>query len=149
MSDPVIRPAGRAVRCVAALLDLAVLLSPALPLAAVAVVFDVPAVVYQVLPVAFVAVGIWLLVWQSFSGSSFGKSVLGLRLVRAVDYQPPGLSATLVRTFVFFATVGLAALPVLFAHPGLHDRAARLTVLDVANAADPLGPHRGRNPLRR
>ncbi|WP_197497669.1 RDD family protein [Mycobacterium sp. 1274756.6] len=144
-----VRRAGRAVRTVAALLDLAAMLSPALPLAAVATVFRVPAVVYIVLPLAFVLVWAWLQIWQAVGGTSFGKAILGLRLIRTADHRAPGLLRTLARSAVFILTAGLAGLPVLAGGTGLHDRLSGLTVLDVVNGADPLGPRRRRWADRR
>ncbi|MGV0633816.1 RDD family protein [Mycolicibacillus trivialis] len=144
-----VRLAGRAVRSVAALLDLAAMLSPALPLAAVATVFKVPAVVYIVVPLAFALVWAWLQVWQAVGGTSFGKAILGLRLIRTADHRAPGIARTLGRSAVFILTAGLAGLPVLNGRPGLHDRVSGLTVLDVVNGADPLGPRRRRWADRR
>lgn len=142
--DPsVYQPAGRVVRCSAFLLDLAAMLSPALPLAVIAALLGVAAVVYLVVPVGFVAIWAWMQIWQSLSGSTFGKSILGLRLVRAADFRPPGLAATLGRSLIFLLTVGVAGLPVLRGAPGWHDRLTGLTVLDVLNGADPVaGPPR-------
>ncbi|HTM84717.1 MAG TPA: RDD family protein [Mycobacterium sp.] len=136
-----ILPAGRTVRCSSFLLDLAAMLSPALPLSIIAALVGVAAVVYVVVPVGFVAIWAWMQIWQSMTGASFGKTVLGLRLVRAADYQPPGLVATLGRSLVFVFTLGIAGLPVLLGRgSGWHDRVGRLIVLDVANGADPIGP---------
>src|SRR5690625_2985930 len=132
-------PAGRGVRCSAFLLDLAAMLSPALPLAVIAALLGVAAVVYLVVPVGFVAIWAWMQIWQALSGTTFGKSILGLRLVRVADYRTPGLGATLARSLVFLLTLGLAGLPVLRGATGWHDRLTRLTVLDVLNGADPVG----------
>ena len=103
--------AGRDVRCASFLLDMAAMLSPALPLAAAAALLDVAEIVYVVVPVAFVAVWIWMQIWQGYTGMSFGKSMLGLRMINAADRSVPGISATLTRGGVFAATLGFAALP--------------------------------------
>lgn len=147
-----IQPAGSAVRCSAFLLDLAAMLSPALPLSIAGAVLGVAEVVYIVVPVAFVAVWAWLQTWQGLTGSSFGKAMLGLRLVRTVDRRPPGVAATFARSLLFAATAGVAGLPVAFGpsgQPGLHDRVSGLTVLDVAVGANPLGPRPQRTLRRR
>lgn len=146
-----ILPAGRTVRCSSFLLDLAAMLSPALPLSIIAALLGVAAVVYIVVPVGFVAIWAWMQIWQSMTGASFGKAILGLRLVRAADYQPPGLVATLGRSLAFVLTLGVAGLPVLLGdrQSGLHDRVSRLIVLDVVNGADPVGPGLRRSLLRR
>ncbi|MDN4521281.1 RDD family protein [Mycolicibacterium austroafricanum] len=144
-------PAGRALRCCSFLMDLAALLSPALPLAIAAAVLGVAEVVYIVVPVAFVAVWVWMQIWQGFTGITFGKSMLGLRLVRATDRQPPGLTATLKRGGVFVVTGGLAALPVVIHSAptdGFHDEISGLTVIDVARGSNPIGP-RPQIPLRK
>ncbi|UXA19105.1 RDD family protein [Mycobacterium sp. SMC-4] len=134
--------AGRGVRCVSYLLDLAVMLSPALPLAIAGAVLGVAQIVYTVVPVAFVAVWLWMQIWQGLTGMTFGKSMLGLRLVRAGDNQAPGLLACLTRGAVFGVSAGLAALPTVINEmpcDGFHDRASGLTVIDVVQGANPLG----------
>lgn len=144
--------AGRGVRCAAYLLDVAAALSPALPLGVASVVLGVPEVVYVVLPVAFVAVLVWMQVWQSCTGMTFGKSMLGLRLITVADGGVPGLSATVTRSAVFVVTAGLAALPVLLSPAprlGAHDRASALMVIDVVSGANPLGPRLPQATLRR
>jgi len=143
--------AGGQVRCAAFLLDLAAMISPAMPLATAAAVLGVAEVIYIVLPVALVAVWMWLQIWQGLTGSTFGKAMLGLRLVRDGDYGAPGVGATLGRSLIFVATFGLAGLPVLLnsdRQPGWHDRISGLTVLDVAAGANPLG-RRPQATLRR
>lgn len=142
--------AGRGVRCACFLLDLAVMLSPALPLAVAGALLGVAEVVYTVVPVAFVAVWLWMQIWQGFTGMTFGKSMLGLRLVRVADNKPPGLAASLTRGGVFGATAGLAALPVIAnesPHDGLHDKVSGLTMIDVVHGANPLG--RKQDPMLR
>ncbi|MEW5808615.1 MAG: RDD family protein [Actinomycetota bacterium] len=143
--------AGRGVRCCSSLMDAAVMLSPALPLSILGAALGVAEVVYIVVPIAFVAVWAWMQIWQGITGLTFGKAMLGLRLVRADDRRPPGLSASLLRSVAFFFTAGGAALPVIVdASPrdGVHDRMAGLTVIDVARGANPLGPA-PQVPLRR
>lgn len=137
--------AGRGVRCSSFLLDVAAMISPALPLAITGALLNTATVIYIVCPVAFAAVWAWLQIRQGLTGNTFGKSMMGLRVVRAVDNQPPGLGPSVARSLVFAATGGLAALPVvLHATPrtGLHDRVSGLTVLDVTTGANPLGPRR-------
>ena len=104
---------GRGVRCTAYALDLAVMTSPALPLAMTAVVLNVAAVAYVVTPVAFLAGWTWMSIWQGLTGMSFGKAMLGLRAIRPVDDRPPPFLATVLRGVIFAGTAGLAALPVL------------------------------------
>lgn len=143
--------AGRGVRCSAFLLDLAAMISPALPLAITGAVLGVAEVIYIVVPVAFVAVWTWLQIRQGLTGNTFGKSMMGLRVVRATDNRPPGVGPSMLRSLIFVGTCGLAALPVvLHARPGagLHDRVTGLTVLDVTTGANPLGP-RQQAALRR
>jgi uncharacterized RDD family membrane protein YckC len=138
-----VRLASRGVRCSASLLDFAAMLSPALPLSVAGAFLGVAEVVYIVLPVAFAAVWIWMQTWQGLTGASFGKSMLGLRLVRSADHRPPGFAATVTRSGIFLVTFGFIALPVLFSDQprlGQHDECCRLTVLDVMNGANPLGP---------
>lgn len=143
--------AGRGPRCASCLLDMAAMMSPALPLTAAAAVLGVAEVIYVVIPVAFVAVWLWMQIWQALTGISFGKSMLGLRLVRADGLREPGFWATLARSLIFVGTFGAAALPVvLSAQPqlGLHDRLTGLRVLDVTVGANPLG-ERPATTLRR
>lgn len=143
--------AGRGVRCSAFLLDVAAMISPALPLSIVGAALGVAEVIYIVIPVAFVAVWAWLQIWKGLTGTSFGNAMLGLRLVRAVDNRPPGIPATVLRSGVFVATLGLAAVPVMASGTpceGLHDRVSGLTVLDVTMGANPLG-QRQQTLLRR
>ncbi|GAS88661.1 RDD family protein [Mycolicibacterium brisbanense] len=137
-----IQLAGRGVRCSAFLLDIAAMISPALPLAITGAALGVAEVIYIVVPVAFVAVWAWLQIRQGLTGNTFGKSMMGLRVVRATDNRPPGLGPSIQRSMIFVATCGLAALPVLAHRPGLHDRASGLAVLDVTTGANPLGPRR-------
>lgn len=166
--DPVVRPtpivtapvapptvdqivgAGRGVRCACFLLDLAVMLSPALPLAIAGAVLGVAEVVYIVVPIAFVAVWVWMQIWQGYTGLTFGKSMLGLRLVRVGDSRPPGLAACLTRGGLFGVSLGLVALPVVLAetpHDGLHDRVAGVTMIDVVQGPNPTG--KKQNPVFR
>ncbi|MCG7592734.1 RDD family protein [Mycobacterium sp. PSTR-4-N] len=143
--------AGRGVRCCSSLMDAAVMLSPALPLSILGAALGVAEVVYIVVPIAFVAVWLWMQIWQGITGLTFGKAMLGLRLVRADDRRTPGLFASLLRSGVFVVTAGGAALPVISdASPrdGVHDRIAGLTMIDVARGANPLGPS-PQVPLRR
>jgi len=135
--------AGRDVRCASFLLDLAAMLSPALPLAAAAALLDVAEIVYVVVPIAFVAIWIWMQIWQGYTGMSFGKSMLGLRLINATDQSVPGISATFTRGGIFAVTLGFAALPAVCGPApadGLHDKLAGLTVIDIVRGANPLGP---------
>src|SRR5438270_9151127 len=94
----------RGVRCTAYALDLAVLGSPAVPLALTAVMFKVAAVAYLVTPTAFVAGWIWMAIWQALTGMSFGKAMLGLRAIRIADQRPAPFSASLVRALLFTGT---------------------------------------------
>ncbi|MDZ4269659.1 MAG: RDD family protein [Mycobacterium sp.] len=135
--------ASRGVRCCCFLMDLAAMLSPALPLAIAGAILGVAQVVYVVVPVAFVAVWLWMQIWQSFTGMTFGKAMLGLRLVRTVDHRPANLAAILARSGIFVATAGLAAVPVLTSRApadGVHDRLTALTMIDVHRGGNPLGP---------
>ncbi|RDH77061.1 hypothetical protein DVS77_18480 [Mycolicibacterium moriokaense] len=144
-------PAGQAVRACSFLLDLAVMASPVLPLTAIGAILGVAEVVYLVVPVAFLAIWVWMQLWQGFTGMTFGKSVLGLRLVRASDQRAPGYAAASTRGLVFAVTVGLAALPAMLSdtpRDGAHDRLAGVTLIDVAVGANPLGL-RQQPPLRR
>lgn len=134
--------AGRGVRCACCLMDIAVMLSPALPLAIAGAILGVAEIVYIVVPIAFVAVWVWMQLWQGYTGMTFGKSMLGIRLVRVADKRPPGLAACITRGGIFGATAGLAALPVVLSgvpHDGLHDRLTGATVIDVVQGANPLG----------
>lgn len=129
-------PARRGVRASAALLDLAAMASPALPLSAAAAALSVAELVYLVLPVASAAIWAWTQVWQGLTGTSFGKGMLGLRLVRPTDHRPGGPGRVLLRSAVFLITGGLAALPVLRSGrpcPGWHDRLSGLTVIDLTD----------------
>ena len=143
--------AGRGVRCCCYLLDLAAMLSPVLPLSIIGAILGVAEVVYIVVPIAFVAVWAWMQIWQGFTGMSFGKAMLGLRVIGAADRQIPGLAATVMRSGIFAATAGLAAFPILISptpRDGLHDRLSGLTLIDVVRGANPLGP-RPKSALRR
>lgn len=143
--------AGRGVRCSSFLLDVAAMMSPALPLSIAGAVLGVAEVVYLVLPIAFAAVWGWMQVWQGLAGTSFGKAMLGLRLVRAADARPPGIAATVLRSGLFIATLGLVGLPVAMSsspRTGPHDRISGLVVLDVTAGANPLGA-RPQTVLRR
>lgn len=143
--------AGPAVRACSFLLDLALMCSPVLPLAMIGAILGVAEVVYLVVPVAFLAVWVWMQLWQGFTGMSFGKAVLGLRLIRESDSHAPGYAAATTRSLVFAVTLGLAGLPaMLSATPrgGLHDNIAGLALIDVATGANPLGP-RQQTTLRR
>jgi hypothetical protein len=141
-SDHIV-PASREVRCCCYLLDLAAMMSPALPLAAAAVILGVAEVVYLVVPVAFVAVWIWMALWQGFTGMSFGKAMLGLRSVSAADHLAPGFWPTIVRGLIFAGTAGLAALPVVTSAipgDGWHDHLSGITLIDITRGSNPLGP---------
>lgn len=143
--------AGPGPRCAAYLLDMAAMISPALPLTTAAAVLGVAEVIYIVIPVAFVAVWLWMQIWQALTGTSFGKSMLGLRLVRASDLRPPGFGATIARSLIFVVTLGAAALPVVLSsrpESGLHDRMTGLRVIDVTVGANPFG-ERPATTLRR
>lgn len=134
--------ASRGVRCAGYLLDLAAMLSPALPLAIAGVVLGVAQIVYVVVPIAFGAVWLWMQVWQGYTGMSFGKSLLGLRLVRANHHQAPGFIATVTRSGLFGVSAGLVALPVIASatpRDGVHDRITGLTVIDIVHGLNPLG----------
>jgi uncharacterized RDD family membrane protein YckC len=127
------------------------MISPAMPLSTAGALLGVAEVVYIVVPVAFVAVWMWMQIWQGLTGTTFGKAMLGLRLVRAADHQPPGVGASVRRSLTFVATLGLAGLPVLLSpgiQAGWHDQISGLTVLDVATGANPLG-QRQETTLRR
>lgn len=135
--------ADRRVRCAGFLLDVAVLLSPSVPLALVTAVLGVAAVVYIVTPVAVVAAWLWMAIWQGLTGRTFGKAMLGLRAIRAADHRPPGVIPSVVRGLLFAASAGLAALPVLAnatPHRGWHDRLTGITVIDISAGDNPLGP---------
>lgn len=144
-------PAGGGVRCAASLLDLAAMISPAMPLSTAAAVLGVAEVIYVVVPVAFVAVWVWLQIWQGLTGNTFGKAMLGLRLVRAGDHGRPGVGATVRRGLAFLASFGLTGLPVLLSprpRTAWHDEIGGLTVLDVTAGSNPLG-QRQQHTLRR
>lgn len=144
-------PAGQAVRACSFLLDLAVMASPVLPMAAIGAILGVAEVVYLVVPVAFLAVWVWMQLWQGFTGMSFGKAVLGLRLIRLSDRRAPGYAAASTRSLVFAVTAGIAGLPAMLSttpRDGAHDRVAGVTLIDVAVGANPLGP-RQQTALRR
>ncbi|WP_328354380.1 RDD family protein [Mycobacterium sp. NBC_00419] len=118
------------------------MVSPALPLTAAAAVLACAEVVYFVVPVAVVAVWLWMQIWQGFTGLTFGKAMLGLRLIRGSDHRPPGFTACMLRSGIFAATAGMAALPVVTGstpHHGWHDSVSRLRVIDVTLGANPLG----------
>ncbi len=143
--------APRGVRCTAYALDLAVLASPALPLAMTAAIFKVAEVAYVVTPTAFLAGWIWMAIWQALTGMSFGKAMLGLRAIRLTDQRPAPFSASLVRALLFTGTAGLAALPVLSTSgpcDGWHDRISGIALIDVTMGDNPLGP-RLHSALRR
>lgn len=127
------------------LLDLAAIMSPALPLSVLAFIIGVPRVVHVVIPVAMCAVWLWMQIWQALTGKTFGKAMLGLRVVGSEDNRLPGMQRTLLRSLLFVGTAGLAALP-LMTEParqsGVHDRISGLQVVDVTNRPNPLGPKR-------
>lgn len=151
-SGALIVPAGATVRASAFLLDLAVMVSPALPLSIAAVSLRTAALVYSVVPVAVVAVWAFIQTWQGLSGTTFGKSLLGLRLVGADDLQRPGVGRTVLRGTIFALSLGFAALPItpdVRGRAGLHDRLTGLGVLDVTVGANPLGARPQRSLLRR
>lgn len=138
-----VKPAGRGLRCCSALLNLAAMLSPVLPLTLAALVLGVADVVFLVLPVAALAVWLWMALWQGYSGMTFGGALLGLRCVRSGEHTTAGVGASVLRGLAFAGTAGLAGLPVLLsAAPteGVHDRLSRTTLLDVTRGANPLGP---------
>ncbi len=146
-----IRPAGAAVRCIAFLLDLAAMVSPALPLSIAGATVGLAALVYIVVPVAFVAVWAFMQTWQGLTGTTFGKAILGLRLVQAADSRRPGVAAALTRSALFAVTLGLAGLPGVpdrAGQSGWHDRLTGLAVIDVTVGANPLGA-RPQRTLRR
>ncbi len=127
------------------------MMSPALPLSIIGALLGVAQVVYIVVPVAFAAVWAWMQIWQGLTGTSFGKAMMGLRLVRAADLRPPGVAAAVVRSGVFLATLGLCAVPVMLSRvprEGWSDRVSGLTLLDVSIGANPLG-QRQHTRLRR
>lgn len=146
-----VQPAGAAVRCSAFLLDLAAMASPALPLSVVGAALGTAALVYLVVPVAFVAVWAFMQTWQGLSGTTFGKAMLGLRLVRADGLDRPGVGPTMLRSVLFGVTLGLVSLPMTpdgAGRAGAHDRITGLGVIDVTVGANPLGA-RPQPPLRR
>lgn len=143
--------APRGVRCAAFGLDLAVLASPAVPLAMTAALFKVAEVAYLVTPTAFVAGWIWMTIWQALTGMTFGKAMLGLRAVRLADLRPAPFSAGVVRALLFAGTAGAAALPVLSSagpRDGWHDHLTGITLIDICAGANPWGP-RQQTALRR
>lgn len=118
------------------------MLSPALPLAIAGAVLGVGEIVYIVVPIAFVAVWVWMQLWQGYTGMTFGKSMLGLRLIRVSDNGAPGAASCITRGGIFGATLGAAALPVVLSErprDGFHDKLARVRVIDVVVGANPLG----------
>jgi len=134
--------AARGVRCAGYLLDVAAMLSPALPLAVAAVILQVPEVVYIVVPVAFIAAWIWMSLWRGLTGMTFGTAMLGLRAIRASDHRPPGFGAVALRGLIFAATAGLAGVTVMAdqsPRDGVHDRLSGITLIDIALGANPLG----------
>ncbi|SBS75488.1 RDD domain containing protein [uncultured Mycobacterium sp.] len=149
-SDQVVE-AGRGVRCCSHLLDVAAMLSPAFPIAIAATILGLVDVIYIVVPIAFVAVSVWMSLWRSLTGMTFGTATLGLRTVRTADNKPPGFAAVALRSLVFTGTAGLAALPVLTGpapRQGLHDRVVGISVIDISLGANPFG-QRQQTPLRR
>ncbi|WP_179475858.1 RDD family protein [Mycolicibacterium vinylchloridicum] len=142
VNAPAVVAAGRGVRCCSVLLDVAITISPALPLTAAAAILSSAAVVYIVIPVAAVAVWLWMQIWQGFTGVTFGKAMLGLQLLRRADLSPPTFAACCLRSGILAGTAGLAALPVLTSsipRDGLHDRLSGVTMIDVTLGANPLG----------
>lgn len=142
---------SRGVRCCSFLLDLAIIVSPALPLATAGAILSVREVVLIVVPVACVAVWLWVSIWQGYTGLTFGKAMLGLRLIRTVDRKPPGFAAGALRSLIFAGTAGFAALPVLGSatpRDGRHDKASGLTMIDITVGHNPLGA-RQQTALRR
>ncbi|WP_051111504.1 RDD family protein [Mycobacterium sp. 141] len=142
--------AGREVRLCAGMLDIAATLSPVVSLAVIGAVLGVPAVLYIVVPVAVVAVWIWQQLWLGLTGTTVGKAVVGLRAVRSADRRPPGFAAAALRSAIFGASLGLAALPVLISPTprGRHDDVTGIDVIDVTIGENPLG-RRQQTPLRR
>jgi uncharacterized RDD family membrane protein YckC len=133
---------SRGVRGCACLLDLAALISPALPLTIVAAILGVAEVVYVVIPVAFLVGWAWMALWQSLTGMSFGKSMLGIRSVRASDLHAPSLVAVMARSLIFLGTLGLAGLPVVTSsgpRDGLHDRLSGIALIDITLGFNPFG----------
>jgi uncharacterized RDD family membrane protein YckC len=134
--------AGREVRCCAYLLDLAALVSPALPITATAAIVGVVEVLTIVIPVAFVAGWFWMSLWQGYTGQTFGKAMLGVRSVRAGGTHAPGFLAVVLRGVLFAASVGLVALPVIASatpRAGWHDRASGLALIDITLGSNPYG----------
>jgi hypothetical protein len=127
------------------------MLSPAFPIAIAATILGLVDVIYIVVPVAFVAVSVWMSLWRSLTGMTFGTATLGLRTVRTADKRPPGFAAVALRSLIFAGTGGLAALPVLAdggPQRGLHDRVAGVSVIDISLGANPFG-QRQQTTLRR
>jgi hypothetical protein len=134
--------ATRGVRGCAYLLDLAALISPALPITIAAAILGIAEVVYVVIPVAFVAGWIWMSLWQGMTGLSFGKSMLGIRSIRAENSGAPGVGAILLRGIIFTCTAGIAAAPVALSsapRDGIHDRLSGITLIDITLGANPFG----------
>ncbi|MDF2443661.1 MAG: hypothetical protein JWR01_1864, partial [Subtercola sp.] len=89
------------------------------------------------------------LLMQAFLGYSFGKRMLGLRLVRSDSFTTPGLLRMIVRSLIVGAAglvFGVGRL-VLYLSPlwdpagrnrGWHDRIAKTWVIDVVHGPDPL-----------
>ncbi len=142
--------AGREVRVCAGMLDIAATLSPVVSLAVIAALLGVPAVLYIVVPVAVVSVWIWQQLWLGLTGTSVGKAVLGLRAVHSADRRPPGFPAAALRSLIFGASLGIAALPILISPTprGRHDHMTGIDVIDVTIGGNPLG-QRQQTPLRR
>lgn len=142
--------AGREVRVCAGMLDIAATLSPVLSLAVIAALLGVPAVFYIVVPVAVVAVWVWQQLWLGLTGTSVGKAVLGLRAVHSTDRRPPGFPAAALRSLIFGASLGIAALPMLLRPTprGRHDQMTGIDVIDVTIGDNPLGQGQ-QTPLRR
>ncbi|UPO77686.1 RDD family protein [Arthrobacter sp. Helios] len=90
---------------------------------------------------------LWLWLWEAGSGQTPGNRLLGLRTV-AVDGNPPGFPAALVRNLLLLASavtvVGPWILTVsnLWDYPhrrqGWHDKAARTLMVDIRAGRNPL-----------
>lgn len=125
--------------------------SPALPLSIAAAALGKAGLVYVVLPVAFAAIWVFMQTWQGLTGTTFGKAVLGLRLVRVDGRGRPGVAMAMLRSVFFGATLGLAGLPMrpdTYGRAGAHDRLTGLGVIDATLGANPLGS-RPQRTLRR
>jgi uncharacterized RDD family membrane protein YckC len=72
-----------------------------------------------------VAWGIW--------GSSIGKRMMSLRVIRAVTLEPPGIGLAAVRWFVLLFTQWISGIVVLIRtdHRGLHDLVAGTQVVEA------------------